>query len=59
VHRDEGQTYVLVEQAREDYARRSVRLGAEFSGVVEIVQGVTPGDRVVASGSILLKKATK
>ena len=59
VHRDEGQTYVLVEQAREDYARRSVRVGAEFSGVVEILEGVTPGDRVVASGSILLKKATK
>jgi cobalt-zinc-cadmium efflux system membrane fusion protein len=57
IHREGGQTYVLVETGKEQYARRPVRLGAEFAGVVEVVDGVTPADRVVGSGSILLKKA--
>jgi cobalt-zinc-cadmium efflux system membrane fusion protein len=57
IHRESGQTYVLVQEGKDQYARRRVRLGAESAGVVEVVDGVTPVDRVVASGSILLKKA--
>jgi len=59
IHREGGQTYVLVERGKDDYARKPVQLGAELNGSVEIREGVTPEDRVVTTGSILLKKATK
>jgi cobalt-zinc-cadmium efflux system membrane fusion protein len=59
VHREAGQTYVLIERGKDDYARRPVQLGAELSGSVEVRDGVTPEDRVVATGSILLKKAAQ
>ena len=59
VHREAGQTYVLIERGKDDYARRPVQLGAELNGSVEVRDGVTPEDRVVAAGSILLKKAAQ
>ena len=57
IHREGGQTYLLVQTGNEQYVRRPVRLGAEFAGVVEVIEGVTPADRVAGSGSILIKKA--
>ena len=57
VHLAEGRTFVLVEKAKDAYERRPVKLGADLDGVVEVLEGVRPGDRVVASGSILLKRA--
>jgi cobalt-zinc-cadmium efflux system membrane fusion protein len=59
VHREGGQTYVLLALGKDDYARRPVQLGAEMGGVIEVRDGVTPQDSVVASGSILLKKAAR
>ncbi len=59
VHREGGQAFVLVEQGKDDYARRAVKLGGEMDGAVEVQDGLTPSDRVVASGSILLKKSAK
>lgn len=59
IHRDEGQTYVLLARGPDDYARRPVQIGVEMNGAVEVRGGVTRDDRVVASGSILLKKAAK
>jgi membrane fusion protein, heavy metal efflux system len=59
VHREGGQTYVLLALGKDDYVRRPVQLGAEMGGVVEVRDGVTPQDSVVASGSILLKKAAR
>jgi membrane fusion protein, heavy metal efflux system len=59
VHREAGQTYVLIEHGKDDYARRPVELGAEMNGAVEVRGGVSPRDAVVAGGSILLKKAAK
>ena len=59
VHREAGQTYVLIERGKDDYARRPVQLGAELNGAVEVRDGVTPQDPVVAAGSILLKKAAQ
>ena len=59
VHREGGQTYVLLAIGKDDYARRPVQLGSEMGGVVEVRDGVTPQDSVVASGSILLKKAAR
>ena len=59
VHREANQTYVLLERGKNDYVRRPVQLGAEMNGAVEVRDGVSPQDFVVASGSILLKKAAK
>jgi len=59
IHREEGQTYVLLARGPDDYARRPVQIGVEMNGAVEVREGVTRDDRVVASGSILLKKAAK
>ena len=39
--------------------RRTVRLGAELGDRVEVLDGVTASDRVVGSGSIMLKGRTQ
>jgi len=59
VHREDGQVFVLVETAKGEYQRRAVTLGAELDGLVEVREGVTPQDRVVSTGSILLKNIAK
>jgi len=59
VHRSGGDTYVLVVKDKDAYERRSVKLGAEFNGMVEVLDGVAPEDRVVASGGILLKREAR
>jgi cobalt-zinc-cadmium efflux system membrane fusion protein len=59
VHRENGDTFVLIDRGNGTYARRPVRLGADFDGVVEVLDGVTPNDQVVTSGGILLKKNAK
>jgi cobalt-zinc-cadmium efflux system membrane fusion protein len=59
VHRENGTTYVLVTTGPEAYERRPVSLGADLDGAVEVQRGVTPEDRVVSQGSILLKKMAK
>ncbi len=59
VHLEAGQTFVLVERGKDDYERRPVRVGTELDGVVEVLEGVTLKDRVVSTGSILLKRTLK
>ncbi len=59
VQRRDGEIYVLVEKGKDQYERRPVKTGAEFDGVVEVQSGVTPQDRVVATGAILLKQTTQ
>ena len=51
-----GQTFVLLEKNKGEYERRTVKTGAEFGGVTEILEGVTPQDRVVSTGGVLLKR---
>lgn len=59
VHREGGATYVLVATGKDAYERRPVTPGADLDGAVEVRDGVTPEDRVVGQGSILLKKSAK
>lgn len=59
VHRVDRRPFVLVEKATGEYEQRPVTLGADLDGVVEVLDGVTPADRVVSDGSILLKKSTR
>src|SRR5262249_17966706 len=58
VHRDDGQTYVVVE-GKDTYERRPVTVGASLEGAIESLVGVTPSDHVVTTGSILLKKTAQ
>src|SRR5262249_2020303 len=59
VHREGGETFVLVERAKDDFERRPVKLGLELDGSVEVLSGVTLQDRVVSAGGILLKRGAK
>lgn len=59
VHRENNETFVLVETAGGNYQRRAVKLGVEFGGFVEAIEGVSVQDRVVSTGSILLKRTVK
>jgi len=56
VHVDEGQTFVLVEKEKGNYERRPVKVGADLDGAIEVLDGITAQDRIVSTGSILLKK---
>ena len=56
VQRRDGKTFVLVETSPGEYQRRPITPGAEFDGLIEVREGVTPADRVVAAGGILLRQ---
>ena len=56
IQRTDGQTFVLLSTDKGEYQRRTVKTGAEFDGVTEILEGVTPQDRVVSTGGVLLKR---
>jgi RND family efflux transporter MFP subunit len=51
---DEGRTSVFVERARGEFERRSVTLGPRTDNLVIVTSGLTPGDRVVDDGTMLL-----
>lgn len=59
IQRTDGTTFVLVEKGKGQYERRTVKTGADFEGVVEILEGVIPQDHVVSTGGILLKQVVK
>jgi membrane fusion protein, heavy metal efflux system len=50
-----GQPFVFVAAADDRFVRRSVTLGAHRDDAVVITTGLSPQDRVVTEGSILLK----
>jgi Cu(I)/Ag(I) efflux system membrane fusion protein len=50
---------VFVEQAAGRYEPRSVRTGAYADQQVQILEGVTPGERIVVSGTFLLDSETQ
>lgn len=55
VLRDEGRDFVFKHISDDLYARVNVRKGRESAGVVEVVEGLKEGDRVVTRGAFLLK----
>src|SRR5207247_945768 len=59
VHRENGTVYVLVATGESAYERRPIAVGADIDGAVEVERGLSPDDRVVGQGSILLKKTVK
>jgi len=59
VHREGSETYVLVAKANDQLERRPVVLGEDMGEAVEIAGGLAAEDRVVTTGSILLKARTR
>lgn len=55
VMRHEGRSFVFVPSGENAYARREVRTGIETDGKVEIVEGLSAGESVVARGAFVLK----
>ena len=51
----EGKTVVFVEAAAGRYARRTVEMGRAVDGYVEILKGLSAGERVVTAGSFDVK----
>jgi len=56
IHRSDGSTFVLLAKGPGEYERRPVKTGSDFNGFTEILDGVTPQDRVVSTGGVLLKR---
>ena len=52
---DEGRDFVFRHWKEDYYVRLPVKRGREFPDRVEILEGLEPGDRIVADGSFLLK----
>ena len=57
--RENNETFVFVEKTKGNYERRTIKLGADLDGGAEVVAGVRPDDRIVSTGSILLKGRTR
>jgi len=52
---DEGKSFVFKHWKDDFYVRQDVKSGREFSGMVEILDGLQAGETVVAEGAFLLK----
>jgi RND family efflux transporter MFP subunit len=55
---DAGRPIVFVQREGETFERRAVTLGPRSGDVVQIAEGVTPGDRVVTRGAYLVRLAS-
>ena len=57
VQRVDGEPVVFVQTGPATFERRDVTLGSTAGGVVEVLSGLAPGDRIVSNGSFYLKTA--
>lgn len=55
---DQGQSVIYLQTGGESFARQPVKLGKRQSGLVQIIDGLKPGDRVVSKGAHLLRLAS-
>jgi RND family efflux transporter MFP subunit len=55
---DAGRPIVFVQREGETFERRAVTLGLRTGDLVQITDGVTPGDRVVTRGAYLVRLAS-
>jgi cobalt-zinc-cadmium efflux system membrane fusion protein len=58
LHDSENEPFVYVEAQPRQFARRSVALGAQQNGYVEIRSGLKAGEKVVSEGSVFLQFAS-
>ncbi|HPW17664.1 MAG TPA: efflux RND transporter periplasmic adaptor subunit [Candidatus Aminicenantes bacterium] len=55
VQDDEGSLIVFARTGERTFARRAVRTGERFDGLVEVLDGLAEGEAVVTSGAFLLR----
>ena len=55
---DAGRPVVFVQKGGETFLRRPVKLGVRNSGMVQVLEGISPGDRVVTKGAYLIRLST-
>ena len=55
---DGGRPIVFVQREGETFERRPVTLGARAGDVVQVVEGVKAGERVVTRGAYLVRLAS-
>jgi multidrug efflux pump subunit AcrA (membrane-fusion protein) len=55
---DAGRPVAFVQKGGETFLRRPVKLGVRNSGVVQVLEGINPGDRVVTKGAYLIRLST-
>jgi cobalt-zinc-cadmium efflux system membrane fusion protein len=55
---DAGRPVVFVQKGGETFVRRPVKLGVRNSGLVQVLDGIKPGDRVVTKGAYLVRLST-
>jgi cobalt-zinc-cadmium efflux system membrane fusion protein len=55
---DAGRPVVFVQEGGESFVRRTVKLGVRSSGLVQVLDGINPGDRVVTKGAYLIRLST-
>ena len=55
---DAGRPIVFVQREGETFERRAVTLGPRTGDLVQVVEGVRPGDRVVTKGAYLVRLAS-
>lgn len=58
VYIDEGIDVVYVQAEGEAFAKRAVRRGPRYSGMVAILEGIQAGDRIVTTGGYHVKLAS-
>jgi RND family efflux transporter MFP subunit len=55
---DAGRPVVFVQKGGETFLRRPVKLGVHNSGMVQVLEGISAGDRVVTRGAYLIRLST-
>jgi RND family efflux transporter MFP subunit len=55
---DAGRPVVFVQRGGETFLRRPVKLGIRNHGLVQVLEGVNTGDRVVTKGAYLIRLST-
>lgn len=52
---DEGREFVFTHKEGDYWIRRPVSLGETFKDIIEVKEGLSPGQKIIADGSFLLK----
>jgi RND family efflux transporter MFP subunit len=55
---DAGRPVVFIQKAGEIFQRRPVKLGVRNEGLVQVLEGIDVGDRVVTKGAYLIRLST-
>jgi cobalt-zinc-cadmium efflux system membrane fusion protein len=57
LHNDNNQPFVYVAIGANQFGRRDVETGQSEDGLIQILKGIAPGDKVVGDGSLFLQFA--